>query len=159
MDDLRTALAMIFKRKGKDHLSAREIIMSVSMDHHWFDPESAKRFVDLAEEQRLIRLDGEEYTPNFNYRSLEPTLDFHPGKEMLDKDYPKENIFPRLLNEITSKYDITRQEFMKRINKKKEKTGTDIEVAALIVLSEMRLDYSKYIDDIEKELEERSSGK
>ena len=158
MDDLRTALAMIFKRKGKDHLAPREIIMSASMDHHWFDPESAKKFVALAEELRLIRLDGGEYTPNFNYRAVEPTLDFSPGKEMLEKHYPKENIFPRLLSEVTAKYDISRQEFMKRVNRKKEKIGSDVEVAALLVLSEMRVDYTPYIEEVEKELNERCNG-
>ena len=43
MDDLRTALAVIFKRKGKDRLTMNEIVMSASMDHHWFDPENAKK--------------------------------------------------------------------------------------------------------------------
>ncbi len=158
MDDLRTALAMIFKRKGKDHLTAKEITMSASMDHHWFDPESAKRFVELSEELHLIRMDGEEYTPNFNYRTIEPTLDFRPGKEMLERDYPKESVFPKLLNEVTSKYQITRQEFMKRVNKKKEKTGADIEIAALLVLSEMRVDFTPYLEDVEKELMDRCMG-
>ena len=129
--------------------------MAASMDHHWFEPDSALKFVDLAEELRLIRLDGNEYTPNFNYRSIEPTLDFHPGREMLERKYPRESVFPRMLNEVTSKYQITRQEFMKRVNHKKELTGSDIEIAALLVLSEMKVDYMKYIPDVEKELQTR----
>lgn len=159
MDDLRTALAVIFKRKGKDHLTLSEIAMAASMDNHWFDPENARKFVLLAEELRLIRLEGDSYTPNFNYRSIEPTLDFSPGMEMLEKEYPKEYIFPRILNEITSKYEITRQEFMKQVNRKKERTGTDIEVAALLVLSEMRLEFQQYVPEIEEELKERYGGK
>jgi hypothetical protein len=155
MDDLRTALAIIFKRKGKDHLTASEIIMSASMDYHWFDPENAKKLVTKAEELRLIRNDGGTYTPNFNYRVIEPTLDFSPGAEMLEKEHPKESIFPRILSEITGKYEITRQEFMKKVNRKKEDTCTDIEVAALLVLSGMRVDYSQYIGDIEVELKSR----
>jgi len=159
MDDLRTALAIIFKLKGKDHLTANEIIMSASMDHHWFDPENAKKLVALAKELRLIRLDGDAYTPNYNYRTIEPTLDFSPGVEMLEREYPRESIFPRMLNEITSKYEITRQEFMKQVNRKKEKTGTDIEVATLLVLSEMRLEFEHFIPEVERELKERYQGK
>ena len=158
MDDLRTAIAVIFKRKGKDHLPRREMIMAASMDHRWFDPENAKRFVALAEELRLIRLDGEEYTPNFNYRVVEPTLDFSPGVAMLEKSYPKESIFPRMLNEVTAKHAISRQEFMKRVNRKKESTGADIEIAALLVLSEMRQDHHRYLEEVEGELDERCKG-
>ena len=155
MDDLRTALAIIFKRKGRDHLTAQEIALAASMDYHWFDHTSAKKLVSLAEELRLIRRDGDSYTPNFNYRAIEPTLDFSPGKEMLEKHYPKENIFPRIFNETTSRYNLSRQEFMKRVNEIKEKTGTDIEVAALLVLSGMEADISRYIPDVETELKER----
>ena len=77
---------------------------------------------------------------------------------MLEKHYPKESIFPRLLSEVTSKYDISRQEFMKRVNRKKERIGSDIEIAALLVLSEMRVDYAPYLEEIERELNERCKG-
>ncbi len=159
MDDLRTALAIIFKRKGSDHLTARDIINMAAYDYHWFDPENARKFVALAEELRLIRVDKGSYTTNFNYRNIEPTLDFTPGVEMLAKEYPKESIFPRILNESIARYDMSRQDFMRKVNRMKEETGTDIEIASLLVLAEMGKDISEYVPEVKKELMKRYKSK
>lgn len=155
MDDLRTAIAVIFKRKGRDSLTENEIVNSAVFDLHWFNPASAKKMVKLAETLKLIREVDGAYTPNFNYHSVEPTLDFSPGEEMLSKEYPRESLFPRMLSEITSKYKLTRQEFMREVNRLKEKTGADIEVAALLFLSKTNREFSHYIAEIEEELMRR----
>jgi len=159
MDDLRTAIAVIFKRKGSDRLTEAEIVNSAVFDLHWFNPASAKKMVELAVEIKLIRKEGGGYTPNFNYRTVEPTLDFSPGVEMLEREYPRESLFPRMLSEITSKYSLSRQEFMRHVNRIKDKTGTDIEIAALLYLSETEREFSNYIPEVEEEIMRRYSNR
>ena len=41
MDELRDAIALLFKRKGRDELSEREFVLSASMDLRWFPPRDA----------------------------------------------------------------------------------------------------------------------
>ena len=44
-DELRDAIALLFKRKGRDELSEREFVLSASMDMHWFPPRDAQRLL------------------------------------------------------------------------------------------------------------------
>lgn len=155
MDDLRTAIAVIFKRKGSDRLTEKEIVNSAVFDLHWFNPANARKMVKLALDLKLIREVNGAYTPNFNYRAVEPTLDFSPGEEMLKKEYPRESLFPRMLTEITSKYKLSRQEFMRHVNRLKDRIGTDIEVAALLFLSKTHREFADYIPEVEEEIMRR----
>src|SRR3989441_11397846 len=54
MDELRDAIALLFKRKGRDELSEREFVLSASMDLRWFPPRDAQRLLQLGLETKLL---------------------------------------------------------------------------------------------------------
>src|SRR3989442_10973414 len=54
MEELRDAIALLFKRKGRDELSEREFVLSASMDMHWFPPRDAQRLLQLGVETNLL---------------------------------------------------------------------------------------------------------
>ena len=54
MDELRDAIALLFKRKGRDELSEREFVLSASMDLRWFPPRDAQRLLQLGIESKLL---------------------------------------------------------------------------------------------------------
>ena len=54
MEELRDAIALLFKRKGRDELSEREFVLSASMDLRWFPPRDAQRLLQIGLETKLL---------------------------------------------------------------------------------------------------------
>src|SRR3989441_2850660 len=66
MDELRDAIALLFKRKGRDELSEREFVLSASMDLHWFPPRDAQRLLQIGLETKLLESQSGTIRPAFD---------------------------------------------------------------------------------------------
>src|SRR5437016_13228704 len=84
MDELRDAIALLFKRKGRDELSEREFVLSASMDMHWFPPRDAQRLLQLGLETKLLESQGGAIRPAFDVSAVEVPRDYVPTSAILD---------------------------------------------------------------------------
>src|SRR2546426_1122253 len=100
MDELRDAIALLFKRKGRDELSEREFVLSASMDLRWFPPRDAQRLLQLGLETKLLESQSGTIRPAFDVSAVEVPRsralvahldqvaegDAAPGRLLLDGD-------------------------------------------------------------------------
>src|SRR5437870_8496404 len=103
MDELRDAIALLFKRKGRDELSEREFVLSASMDLRWFPPRDAQRLLQLGLETKLLESQGGAIRPAFDVSSIEVPRDYVPTSAILDVPTPaSEDVFLRIVDAIRS---------------------------------------------------------
>src|SRR2546428_13050549 len=79
VEDLRDAIALLFKRKGRDELSEREFVLSASMDLRWFPPRDAQRLLQLGLEPKLLESQGGAIRPAFDSAAVQVPRDSVPS--------------------------------------------------------------------------------
>src|SRR5205809_7803045 len=103
-DELRDAIALLFKRKGRDELSEREFVLSASMDMHWFPPRDAQRLLQLGLETKLLESQGGAIRPAFDVSAVDVPRDYIPTSAILDVPTPaSEDRFLRIADVIASR--------------------------------------------------------
>src|SRR6266436_4863855 len=78
LDELRDAIALLFKRKGRDELSEREFVLSASMDLRWFPPRDAQRLLQIGLETKLLESHEGTIRPGFDVSSVDVPRDSVP---------------------------------------------------------------------------------
>ncbi len=152
MNQLKQTIAFLFKRKGEELLSERELLFSLSMDLHWFPPDESKKIIDNALELKLLVKTENNLKPNFDYRKTELPADFKPGRDILGY---KEDVFLRIVNEISEKTGMDKKNVVAEINRHQDRIDVEIEAVALLLARKYNLDISKFLDDVEKIITER----
>jgi len=162
-EELKSGVALIFRRKAKDLLTEKEFVFSASMDLRWFNYTDAMKFLELAISHNILKREGKAVLPTFDHRKLELPATFRPSPDLL-KGAPggggaKETVFMRIVDAIakTSKQD--RSSVISRINKKRELLRVDAEVLALLVAREDGIDIAPFMDEAEKVVRDRIAQK
>src|SRR5439155_16409709 len=133
MDELRDAIALLFKRKGRDELSEREFVLSDSMDLRWFPPRDAQRLLQLGLETKLLESQGGAIRPAFDVAGVEVPRDYVPTSAILDVPTPaSEDVFLRIVDAIAAKTRTERQAVIASVNAVAEQLDVQVEVAALV---------------------------
>lgn len=154
MDELKRTIALLFKRKGRSHMSEKEFVFSASMDMRWFPPKDSQKLLDTAIARGAISVQDGRITPNFEISGVDIPLDFTPSPAILEMP-PKEDLFAKILNHLLSHIDVERKDIISRINAIQEKMEVEIEVAAMLAGEEQGLDMSGFLGEVEKEILER----
>jgi hypothetical protein len=153
MNVLQQVLALIFKRKGKGMLSEKEFVFSASIDFRWYTPKEAQRLLERGLETELLERSDELIRPTFDYKKVELPLDFKPDKDILtEPSNGSEPLFPTILETVCQESGLNRREVVARINKVKERLGVDIEVAGLVVASDLEIDIHGLIPRAKEEI-------
>src|SRR2546422_11107501 len=98
MDELRDAIALLFKRKGRDELSEREFVLSASMDMHWIPPRGAQRLLQLGLETKLLESQGGAIRPALDGAAVERPRDYVPTSAVRHVPTPaSEDVFVRIV--------------------------------------------------------------
>jgi len=155
MGELETCLALLFKRKGKNVLSEKELVFSASMDFRWFTPKEAQSLLDLGIRKGLLERTDGLVKPTFDYKKVDIPVNYKPTKKVLMEDREDVSLFARILEAIWTTSGMTRRDAVARINKIQERLGVDVEVAALALAKEVGADTSKLEDLVRKEVLER----
>ena len=162
-EELKSGVALIFRRKAKDLLTEKEFVFSASMDLRWFNYTDAMKFLELAISHNILKREGKAVLPTFDHRKLELPATFRPSPDLL-KGAPggggaKETVFMRIVDVIarTSRQD--RSSVISRINKKRELLRVDAEVLALLVAREDGIDIAPFMDEAEKVVRDRIAQK
>jgi hypothetical protein len=152
MEDLKTTVAFLFKRKGRTSLSEKEFVFSASMDLRWFSPKDAQKLLDISIKKGLLSLKDGRLRPTFDLDEAEVPLDFAPSAEVLKEG---EDLFKRMVDEISSASGRPSREVVSRINTIQARMGIYGEVAALLAGREMGVDMRPFIDDVDRLIRDR----
>ena len=98
MEKAKNLIAFLFQRSGKERLNEKEIYMTLSYELRWLTPEKAKIFLKRCLESGLLKIEGDEYTPNFDYKSIQIPLGFK-----VDDSIVEEDVFSSIVKEIQKK--------------------------------------------------------
>ncbi len=153
MDELRYAIALLFKRKGRDELTEREFVLSASMDLRWFPPRDAQRLLQLGLETKLLESHGGNIRPAFPIDSVEVPRDFVPTAKTLEVATPAtEDVFLRIVDAIVAKTKSERRAAIATINGVQERMDVDVEVAALIAARQAGVDVAPFLGPVKAHL-------
>ena len=153
MDELRYAIALLFKRKGRDELTEREFVLSASMDLRWFPPRDAQRLLQLGLETKLLESRGGNIRPAFPVDSVDVPRDFVPTAKTLEVATPvSEDVFLRLVDAIVAHTSSDRRAVIASINGIQEKMDVDVEVAALIAARKAGVDVDPFLGSVKAHL-------
>lgn len=147
MEKAKNLIAFLFQRSGKERLNEKEIYMTLSYELRWLTPEKAKIFLKRCLESGLLKIEGDEYTPNFDYKSIQVPLGFK-----VDESIVEEDVFSSIVKEIQKK-GMDKEMIFKEVEALKEKMGVIEEVAALVLAKKNRIDISPFIPKVKKIIE------
>lgn len=146
MDPLRDAIALLFKRKGRNELSEREFVLSASMDLRWFPPRDAQRLLQIGLETKLLEAHEGTIRPSFDVSAVEVPRDYVPTAEILATPTPAaEGLFVRIVDAIAAKTKMERKAVIGLVNGIQEKMDVEVEVAALIAAHRSGVDVSSFL--------------
>lgn len=152
MGELETCLAVLYKRKGKNVLTEAEFQFAVSLDFRWFTPQEAQRLMELAIGRGLLVRSDIYLSPSFDYKDIEAPLSFRPSRDVLVGEKEEVSLFAQLVGLITSQGGLKKREAVGRINRTQERLGVDVEVAALVVASDLGVEVSELIGPVREEV-------
>ena len=153
MDEVRYAIALLFKRKGRDELTEREFVLSASMDLRWFPPRDAQRLLQLGLETKLLESHGGNIRPAFPVDSVEVPRDFVPTAKTLEVATPaSEDVFVGLVDAIVARTKSDRRAVIASINGVQERMDVDVEVAALVAARKAGVDVAAYLGAVKAHL-------
>lgn len=158
--EIKQSLKMLFDHFGSSKISEKDFIMGTSMDLRWFSPKDAQKFYESALDRGLISVDSEGVSLQFDNSSVNVPLDFIPSDRVLQPSKPdgasaEASLLMILVDEVIKKSELSKKDVISRINRKKEKLGIDIEVAAMLVASAHGIDITGYSGRVEKEITAR----
>ena len=153
MDELRDAIALLFKRKGRDELSEREFVLSASMDLRWFPPRDAQRLLQLGLETKLLESQGGAIRPAFDVAGVEVPRDYVPTSAILDVPTPaSEDVFLRIVDAVAAKTRTERKSVIASVNAVQAKLDVEVEVAALVAAHQMGVDVTPFLPAVKSRL-------
>ncbi len=152
MGEMEIALAQLYRKKGKSALTEKEFVFAASLDLRWFVPKEAQKFLDLAKEGELVKLEGEKLKPTFDHKGIDIPKGYKPGPELLKTSAKPKGIMLKIVDLISLEKGMASKDIISEINNTQDRMGLDVEVAALIVAKRHGLDISEYLDTVEEEI-------
>jgi len=166
MDDgLQLCTAAFFRSRGKTVVTENEFLMGVSMNMRWMPYSDAEKLLSLILKSGLAVKDGEYIRPKFDVGAVDVPVGYKPNASILSAPVPEvisksavkpvsTDPFQTLLAEVI-KMGVDRKELLSRCRIVQKKMDIDIEATALLVLREMDVNVSGYIDEMYRVISER----
>lgn len=158
VEELRRALALLFRRRGRDILTEREFVLGASMDLRWFPPRDAQKLLEVALRSGLLVREGGDLRPTFDLAAEQIPLDFRPSAEILRAAPRPEDLFLIILGRVEAKAKTPRKTLVARANELQKRLGVHLEVAALLVAKEKGVEVSDLIAPVEELVVARARG-
>jgi len=152
MTELETAIAQIFRRKGKASLAEKDFVFAASLDFGWFNPKEAQKMLEVSLENDLLVMEDGQVKPAFDYKALDIPKGFKPTTELLQTTAQPKGVFLKIVESISRKTDMPTKDIISQINQTQDRMGVEVEVAALIVARNLDVDVSEYMDLVEEEI-------
>jgi hypothetical protein len=138
---LRTAVAVPFRKSGRDALDESEFVVALSLDRDWFSPDQAKRLVDVAVTEGLLARDDGALAVQFDPDGVEVPGGFTPDESVLRQ----RSTFERLLDAVVGA-GVEKREAVADINRLKADLGLTVEAAAVVYARRQGVEVSDLAD-------------
>ena len=152
-DELRLCTAAFFRSRGKAVVTENEFLMGISMNMRWMPYSDAEKLLSLIIKKNLAEKDGEYIRPKFDVSTIDVPVGYRPSPAILSVPVSTDPFQALLAN--VSEMGVDRKELLSKCRIVQKKLDIDIEAAALLVLSEMNVDVSRYLDEMYKVVSER----
>lgn len=152
MTELETAIAQIFRKKGKASLAEKDFVFAASLDFGWFSPKEAQKMLEVSLENELLSIEDGQVKPTFDHKAIEIPKGFAPTAELLQTNVQPKGIFLKIVESISRKTNLPAKDLISQINQTQDRMGVEVEVAALIVARNFDVDVSEYMDLVEEEI-------
>jgi hypothetical protein len=147
LEELRKAVAQIFRHAGKDSLDEKEFKLTASMGLSWFSPAEALLLLKTAKAAGLVEKKGKKIVATFDISKEEVPLDFKPTKKALE--LPETPLFIKVVDAIVKATGLDRPQVVAKINKKQTDLKVDVRVVALMVARDADVDVTPFLDEAE----------
>ena len=152
--EIKIIISFLFKRSGKEELTASDLYLSLSMDLRWFSPKEAKDFVNSALLQNFLIEKGAQIKPNFDYKKIAIPVGFYPSKQTFEEEKNKVNeerqdVVKLITEKIIEKTEQDEQSVFEEIKEVANKRNISLEVAALLVSKKYDIVVSAFFDQVE----------
>ena len=141
---LEKLIAFLFQTTGKDRLTEKEIYMILSFKLGWLTPAEGKKAIQKALEKNLIKKEGEEIIPNFDYRSIDIPFEFKFDAKMLEME---EDLYSKIVARVVKSKNIGEKKVREEIEELAEKNDIYKEVAALVIAKRYGVEIDDLIDE------------
>jgi len=154
-DELKYALVLLFKRVKKPNPTRRDLVLTASMNLRWFSPERAEEMVSMAIEAGYLSTNGSILSLTFDPSTIQIPQGFTPTISILKKKETSDNLLMRIIQAISEKTHEEKKRVMAKVNTMVIEMNIDVEVAALLLASEMGIDVKGFRDEVKSEVMKR----
>jgi len=156
MEEVKKAIAFLFKRKGREMMAEKDFVMSASMDLGWFPPKDAQRLLQLGLDSKLLTVVDGKLKTSFDAAAMDIPIDYKPPPTLLQAEATPPSVFIKALERITTATKLERKQVVSMINSTQDMMDVEAEVAAVIVGRDLGVDVSDLLEVAEKEVMSRS---
>ena len=127
-------VATPFKKRGKTSLKISDFIFALSLDLKWGPPEKVRALLREAEEEGMVKMEGDMVNAVFDAAAVEVPMGFKPSTE--------EGILDQGIRLITSHTGMSRKEVIALANEKQDslKKLVELDAVVLLIAKEMGID-------------------
>lgn len=134
-------LTFIYKRSGKDRLTANEIHLPLAIELKWFTNTDAKHFVQHCLELKILKKTTDGLQPTFDINTIEMPPEFIPSltfssKNNIPNTSTTTNITHNIMEIIVEHEKISRPSLMSRLKKQALAKNITTLAAALLYAKE-----------------------
>ncbi len=149
---LEVAVAVPFKRRGKQRLGEGEFVVALSLDREWFSPDQAKRLVDVAVGRGLLVEEDGDLVTRFDPADVTVPEEFVPDESLLRE----QSTFETALDAIVAA-GVEKQRAVAAINERQRTLAVTLEAAAVLYAKEHGAAVDRLADDVRAGLVEEEA--
>jgi len=155
--EIKIIISFLFKRSGKEELTASDLYLPLSMDLKWFSPKEAKDFVNSALLQNFLIKKGDRIKPNFDCKKIAVPVGFYPSKQIFEEETDmvneeRQDVVKLIIGQIVEKTEQDEQGVFEEIKEVSNEKNISLEVAALLVSREYDIVISIFLDQVEDKI-------
>ncbi|MFO7926823.1 MAG: DUF2240 family protein [Halobacteriota archaeon] len=144
---IRTAVAAPFREEGGTELGESAFVVALSLDRDWFSPDQAKRLVDVAASEGLLRRENGTLITRFDPQTVEIPDGFEPDESIL----MERSTFERVLGAVVEAGE-EKQTAVASINGLQSELGVTVEAAAVLYAHRQGIDVQELANAARSEL-------
>ncbi len=145
MEELKKLIAFIFQRSGKEKIREKDIYMILSFELGWMTPGQGRKVIEKAIAFNLVRKEGEEIIPNFDYKNIEIPLGFKFDEEKIEE--MEKDLLSKIIGKLVKNTNLGEKKIREEIKIVSESLEIYPEIAALIVAKRNGIDIKEFIDE------------
>ncbi|RLF48064.1 MAG: hypothetical protein DRN29_00765 [Thermoplasmata archaeon] len=145
MEELRKLIAFVFQRSGKEKMTEKEFYMTLSFELGWLTPGEGMKVIEKAMGLNLLKKDGDEIFPSFNYKDEEVPLGFKFDNKKLEE--LEKDLLSKIVGKISHESKIGEKKIRDEIRKISEDLDIYPEIAALLLAKKVGIEVDEFIDD------------